>query len=33
PLEGLTKQRIREIAAEQQLSCFNATDSEENCFI
>ncbi|MBQ9960108.1 MAG: tRNA 2-thiouridine(34) synthase MnmA [Oscillospiraceae bacterium] len=33
PLEGLTKQRIREIAAEQQLSCFNAPDSEENCFI
>ena len=33
PLAELTKQQIRDIAKQQQLSCFDAPDSEENCFI
>lgn len=33
PLSDLDKPRVREIAAELGLSCANAPDSQENCFI
>lgn len=33
PLDGYDKAEVRKIAEEANLECFNAPDSEENCFI